>query len=123
MTTTTSDVRTLALSVTKKHGLNKCFECAVELRQVMMSVGKKGCVLKLKTKGGRGYIVMKDSKFQIPFPTQGDEAIANSGQHFGVHVGGFVFDNVHREGIARWAWQDTFDCDVHAFELTEVDPF
>ena len=100
MTTPTSDVRALALSVAKKHGLNKCYECAVGLRQAMMIAGKKGRVLKLKTKGGRGYIVMKNPSFKLPFPTQGDEAIATAGQHFGVHIGGFVFDNVHREGIA-----------------------
>ena len=60
---------------------------------------------------------------RLPFPTQSGEAIATSGQHFGVQVGSFVFDHVHREGIPRSEWQDTFDCDVHAFELTEIDPF
>ena len=123
MTKPQSDVRALALSVTKKHGLNMCRECATELRQVLLDAGKKGCVLRLKTKGGRGYIVMKDPNFRLPFTTQGDEAIASSGQHFGVHVDGFVFDNVHREGIARADWQGTFDSDVHLFELTEIEPF
>ncbi|MCK9605750.1 MAG: hypothetical protein M0R33_04780 [Methylomonas sp.] len=123
MANSISNVRALAFSVTRKFGLNKCYECAIELRQVLSAAGKKGCILRLKTKGGRGYIVMKDSRFKLPFPTQGDEAIANTGQHFGVYVDGFVFDNVHREGIARGGWLDTFDCDVHSFELTEQDPF
>jgi hypothetical protein len=123
MSNAASSIRALALSVTSKHGLNKCYDCAVELRAVMMAAGKKGCILKLSTNGGRGFIVMKDVNFKVPFRMQGEEAIASSGQHFGVHVGGFVFDNVHREGIARAAWQDTFDCDVHAFTLTEQDHF
>ena len=123
MSKPTSEVRALAFSVTRKFGLNKCYECAVELRRIMISAGKSGCVLKLKSRGGRGFIMMQDPGFKLPFPTQSGEAIATSGQHFGVQVGSFVFDNVHGEGIPRSAWQDTFDCDVHAFELTEIDPF
>jgi Papain fold toxin 2 len=123
MSNATSSIRALALSVTSKYGLNKCYACAIELRAVMKAAGKKGCILKLSTLGGRGFIVMKDVDFKVPFNMHGEEAIASSGQHFGVHVGGFVFDNVHREGIARASWQGTFDCDVHAFVLAEQDRF
>ena len=113
----------MALSITRKHGLNKCYDCATELRQVLIGAGKKGFILKLAAKGGRGYIIMKDADLKLPFPTHGNESISRTGQHFGASVGGLVFDNGHRTGIAREAWQQTFDCDVHNFERSEVEPF
>ena len=118
-----SEVKALAQSVTKKYGLNQCRECATKLRSVLAAAGKKGCVLRLKTKGGRGYIVMKDPHFNLPFRTLGDASISDSRLHFGVQVGGYVFDNVHREGILRTSWEETFDCDVHSFDVTEIEPF
>ena len=87
MVTIHPDIENLALNITKKHGFNQCRPCATELRNVLIAVGKKGCVLRLATKGGRGFIVMKDPNFSLPFTTPGDSAISDTGQHFGVQVG------------------------------------
>jgi hypothetical protein len=123
MTTSKSDIAALALSVTKKHGIRRCRECATELREVLATLGKKGCVLRLKTRGGRGYIVMKDPTFLLPFTADKDEAIATSGQHFGVLVGGLVYDNIFQQGISRSAWENSFACDIGTFDVEEIEPF
>jgi hypothetical protein len=66
---------------------------------------------------------MSDPAFVLPFSTPGDAAIADSGQHFGVQVGDYVFDNIHRTGIPRSLWKESFDCDVHAFDVFEIESF
>lgn len=123
MQNNSSSFRSLGLEVTKRFGLNECLPCAQELKARLSAVGKKGRILKLATKGGRGFIVMKDSSFALPFQTSGDEAISTTGLHFGVQIGDFVFDNVHREGIEFNRWSDSFDCDVHRFEIIEIEVF
>lgn len=115
-------VQTLAKSVTRKHGFNQCHKCADELRRVLIAAGVKGAVLRLRTKGGRGNIVMKDPSFFLPFAVLSSAAIATNGQHFGVQVGDYVFDNIHRAGIPLTKWRETFDCDVHDFDL-EIEHF
>jgi hypothetical protein len=126
MTKPQSDVRALALSVTKKHGLLKCRECATELRQVLLGAGKKGHVLKLtalRANPKRNFVMMKDPAFKFPFAAPGNPSISNTGLHFGVFVDGFVFDNIHREGIARADWVDTFDCYSQCFDIEECEHF
>jgi hypothetical protein len=119
----TQDEVNLLASITNKHGLHSCHECALELQQVMRNDGIKGCVLRWEAKGGRGYVVMKDKNFKLPFATNANEAISRSGQHFGVRVGDFVFDNIHRTGIAFADWEDTFVCDSGSFEVITVESF
>ena len=123
MATLHPSVETLAKGVARKYGFNQCRPCATELRQAFIGAGKTGRVLRLATKGGLGFIVMRDPRFALPFSTPGNSAIADSGQHFGVQVGDYVFDNIHRAGILRSAWEATFDCDVHAFSVFEIEPF
>lgn len=100
-----------------------CRECATELRQVLLDAGKEGCVLQLSTVGGRGYIVMKDPNFKLPFAMQGEESISSTGVHFGVYVDGLVFDNIHREGIPKADWINSFACDVQNFSIEEIEHF
>ena len=74
--------------------------------------------------GGREFIVIKDPNFRLPFQTPpGTHAIAENGRHFGVQVGFQVFDNVFKSGISRREWDTRFDCDVHSFSVTSIEPF
>ena len=117
------EIAALVLTVTREYGFNQCRECATELRKAFSAKGLHGSVLRLATQGGRGFIVMKNPTFRLPFQTSGDVAIADSGQHFGVHVGLQVFDNIFRDGILRSRWEKEFDCDVHRFVVESKEPF
>ncbi|MDB6105781.1 MAG: hypothetical protein JWO52_5780 [Gammaproteobacteria bacterium] len=94
-----SSVEALAKSVTKKHGLNQCRRCAIELQQVLIAAGVKCKVLQLATKARLGFLVMTDPNFELPFSAPNNAAISTSGKHFGVQVGDYVFDNIHKNGI------------------------
>ena len=114
----------IASPIASKFGLNKCRPCATALRDAFQEKHIPGSVLRLSTKGGRGYIVMKNSSFKLPFfLPPGVEAIADSGQHFGVLVGTLVFDNIFRSGVAAANWERQFDCDVHQFSLLKIEHF
>lgn len=118
-----SNIHDIALSITKKYGFNQCLQCSTALRQALIAAGRTGVVLKLKAKGARLYVVMKDPDFKLPFNAPAEAAISETGLHYGVQVGEYVFDNIHRSGILRSKWVDSFDCAGHAFEVSEIDPF
>ena len=103
-----SNVETVALNITKKYGYNQCRDCATELREIFEAIGKKGVVLRLYS--NFQFIVMSDQNFKLPFkvPEPGEVAICDSGQHFGVLVDGYVFDNIHRKGMSSSIWESTF---------------
>lgn len=117
------EIAALAGTITRKYGFNQCRECATALRKTFSEKGLHGSVLRLATQGGRGFIVMRNPTFRLPFSVSGDAAIADSGQHFGVLVGLHVFDNIFREGILRSQWEKEFDCDVHRFVVESKEPF
>ena len=118
-----SRVMSLALSITKKYGLNQCDDCAKELKDVFKKKGISGQLLTLSTKLGNDFIVMKNPNFILPFPTSGDCAISNTGQHFGIQVGEYVFDNIFKEGILETQWVSQFDCRCHQFDSPIKKPF
>ncbi len=121
---TPQEISAIAAAVAANHGLNRCRECATALRAAFIQRQIRGYVLRLATVGGRGFIVLKDAAFRLPFPTPpGNPAIASNGVHFGVLVSHHVFDNVFRTGVAYASWQSKFDCDVHRFNLTQIEPF
>jgi hypothetical protein len=93
-----SDIGALAYSVTKKYGLHQCYPCAVELRTLLMSRGIGGRSVAIRAKTG-GAIGMDDPNFKLPFNAPSGSAISLNGQHFGVAVHGYIFDNIHRTGI------------------------
>jgi hypothetical protein len=66
-----SSVQSIALNVARKHGLWKCQECADELKTVSGEHGIRGKVLRFSTVGleNNAWIMMKDPKFPLPFPT------------------------------------------------------
>ncbi len=120
----TPEIVVLAKKVTTKYGLNQCRQCATELRKIFAANGLHGHVLQLTTSGGRGFIVMRDSDFRLPFPMPlGKDAITETGQHFGVQVGQYIFDNIFKEGILKMRWESQFDCDVHSFKINIIEPF
>lgn len=121
---TPSQICALADSIASKYGWQECRQCATALREAFVKEQLTGSVLRLATQGGRGYIVMKDSNFKLPFTVpQGVDSIADNGQHFGVLIGNQVFDNVFRSGIPFADWQNQFDCDVHFFTVTTIETF
>jgi hypothetical protein len=118
------DVLALVVKAASKHGFLKCHDCAKELSALFASKGIHGVVLRLTTKGGRGYIVMTDPNFKLPFQSPaGVDCISNNGKHYGVSVGDQVFDNVFRSGIDLKDWRNSFECDVHDFDTKAIDPF
>ncbi len=118
------EIALIASSVTRRYGLYQCQLCANDLRNTFVRHGIHGQVLCLTTFGGRGFIVMKDPNFHLPFLMQpGEDAIASSGVHYGVQVGSQVFDNIFRDGIDRTKWEHQFDCDVHYFFPVKSSPF
>jgi len=117
------NVVVIARKVAAQYGLNDCRACAADLRRAFKARGMQGHVLRLSTVGGRGWIVMKDPAFRLPFHAPPNVAIAESGQHFGVEVGQHVFDNIFRDGILKSEWEGKFDCDVHRFKLDRIESF
>lgn len=52
---------------------------------------------------------MANANFPLPFSTTlGADYISENGMHYGVQVGGTVYDNIFRNGIALSDWQDQF---------------
>lgn len=120
----TPEIVVLTRKVTSKYGFRQCRQCATELRMVFMAKGLHGHVLQLTTSGGRGFIVMKNPAFRLPFPMPlGIDSITETGQHFGVQVGQYVFDNIFKEGILKMQWESQFDCDAHRFTINIIEPF
>ena len=121
---TPQEISVIASAVAANYGLTRCRDCATALRNAFIRRQIHGQVLRLATVGGRGFIVLKDDTFRLPFPTPpGNPAIATNGFHFGVLVGQQVFDNVFRTGVPYASWQSKFDCDVHRVTLTQIEPF
>jgi hypothetical protein len=118
---THSGIENIAKNITRKYGFNECLPCANELRRVLIKAGISGKFLHLTTKGGRGFIVMKAPNFVLPFNAPSNSAISDNGQHFGVKVENYIFDNIHRSGILHSLWIESFDCDVHQFDIRETD--
>ena len=119
----TESVKEIASRVTAKYGVNRCKPCAEELRDELKKASHNGSILQMKTNGGRGFIVMKDPNFPLPFPVEENGAISETGLHFGVEVGGTVYGNIFRVGTSRSNWENSFDCDVHVFTVTEFERF
>lgn len=89
-----------------------------------MRSGLHGYVVELATKSGRDFIVMHDPNFKLPFPMpRGQPSISDNGQHFGVVVKDYVFDNIFREGTPLAGWQAHFDCAAHSFTQSIIEPF
>ena len=117
-------VTSIAKPIASRFGLNQCRPCATALREAFRRSGLHGYVAQLTTLGGRGYIVMRDTNFRLPFVTPpGQQSIANNRQHFGVVVDDYVFDNIFRDGTPFSGWQAQFDCDVHRFTLLKIESF
>jgi hypothetical protein len=99
----------LAYNITKKHGLNRCKECAGELVAAFISHKMSGYVHVLSVRGKWNMIVMKDPLFKLPFVAPPDCAISTNGKHYGVQVGNFIFDNIYKRGIISSSWVESFD--------------
>src|SRR5256885_626248 len=100
-----NELTRICRETTRRFGLNKCHDCAKALTKTLKASGFHGELVQLKTEGAtRGFIVMKNPKFPIPFPTGGTDAISETGQHFGVRVSGKVYCNVFQDGVNALAW-------------------
>ena len=113
----------IAYPIASTFGLYECRTCATELRSAFKAAKEHGWVLKLSTNGGREFIVMRDAAFKLPFRAEQDEAITRTGQHFGVLVSNYVFDNVFRSGILYTEWEKQFDCNAHSFLIERIESF
>ena len=120
-----TEVAKICLGVTRRFGLNKCLECAKALAAALKEAGAAGEIVELKAQGAtRGFIVMKDPKFAIPFPAgAGNEAISTNGKHYGVRLNGKIYCTVFRGGIRAADWEGQFDCDAHKFSVTVASRF
>ena len=89
-----------------------------------MRSGFHGYVVQLATHGVRDFIVMHDPNFKLPFPMpRGQHSISDNGQHFGVVVKGYVFDNIFREGTPLAGWEEHFACATNSFTQSKIKAF
>jgi hypothetical protein len=100
----------LAGKITVKYGVLECDKCAIELIQELQKRGINGNVVEIRANNGYDYIVSD---------IFGKPAITQNGVHYGVHVDGIVYDNIHKNGISYNEWLKDF----HAAEGVSVKKF
>jgi len=101
----------ICTTISKKFGLKKCKECAAAIAKELSKSNISGEILELSAQSSRGWIVMADEKFKIPFSTPPGGVISDTGKHYGVKVNELVFCNIFRNGIKASAWAKEFTCD------------
>lgn len=118
-----SSIHSLAISITKRFGLNQCQDCANALAEELLRLGVKGKVLRIQALGARPYIMMSDANFKLPWGGSAEYSITTNGFHYGVLVGSTVYDNIHRGGITQDDWLSSFTCDGGRFKLETIHDF
>ena len=80
----------------------QCQACADEMEMWLSQNGFAGIYLTARGGGRRGYIVSARYK-------SGRVAISENGYHYGIEVGGLVFDNLPEAGLTREVWLNGLD--------------
>jgi len=89
-----------------------------------MKEGYSGEILELKALTTRPYISMRRRNFKLPYPViKGKDYVSENGSHYGVHIKGFVFDNIFQDGVSHAEWPLQFACDTNNFTCSVFRTF
>ena len=81
-----TSVQSVAVSVTRKFGRYECKACADALETELRRIGVSGYFLTIEALSARPFIVMKDSRFELPWPGSSDETIKDVRPTYAVGV-------------------------------------
>jgi hypothetical protein len=94
--------RKIAAKAAQGFQVFQCEECARQIRESLQRAGFHGRTIEICAARDFDYILCNSY-------AGGKSAITMNGRHLGVRVQGFVFDNLHPDGMRYDEWLRDFD--------------